>query len=113
MAQIALNKFLTIRHNITTSNVGIYTAPTGVASIVLLAQVSNVGTGSSVPTVTAAHSRSSVDARLVKQTPVPPNDSVNLLSGRLILETGDVFKIQGSVDGTMEIVLSVLESAKR
>ena len=113
MAQIALNKFLTIRHNVTTSNVGIYTAPTGVASIILLAQVSNVGTGTSTQTVTASHSRSSVDARLVKDTPIPANDSTSLLSGRLILETGDIFKVQGSVDGTLEIVLSVLESAKR
>lgn len=113
MAQIALNKFLTIRHNVTTSNVGIYTAPTGVASIVLLAQVSNVGTGTSTQTVTASHSRDSVDARLVKETPIPANDSTSLLAGRLILETGDIFKVQGSADNTMEIVLSVLESAKR
>jgi len=113
MAQIALNKFLTIRHNVTTSNVGIYTAPTGVASIVLLAQVSNVGTGTSTQTVTASHSRDSVDARLVKETPIPANDSTSLLAGRLILETGDIFKVQGSTDNTMEIVLSVLESAKR
>lgn len=113
MAQIALNKFLTIRHNVTTSNVGIYTAPTGVASIILLAQVSNVGTGTSTQTVTASHSRDSVDARLAKDTPVPANDSTSLLSGRLILETGDIFKVQGSTDDTLEIVLSVLESAKR
>ena len=113
MAQIALNKFLTIRHNVTTSNVGIYTAPTGVASIILLAQVSNVGTGTSTQTVTASHSRDSVDARLVKETPIPANDSTSLLAGRLILETGDIFKVQGSTDNTMEIVLSVLESAKR
>ena len=113
MAQIALNKFLTIKHNITTANVGIYTAPTGVASIVLLAQVSNVGTGTSTQTVTASHTRDSVDARLVKETPIPANDSTSLLSGRLILETGDIFKVQGSTNNTMEIVLSVLESAKR
>jgi hypothetical protein len=111
MAQVALNKFLTIRHNITTNNVGIYTAPTGVASIVLLAQVSNVSTGT--PTVTASHTRGGVDARLVKETPVPENDSVSLLTGRLILETGDIFKVQGSANNNMEIVLSVLESAKR
>ena len=110
---LALNVYKTITHVLSASPVGIYTAPTGVASIILLAQVSNVGTGTSTQTVTASHSRSSVDARLVKETPVPANDSVSLLTGRLILETGDVFKVQGSVNGTLEIVLSVLESAKR
>ena len=113
MAQVALNKFLTIRSSITTDNVGIYTAPTGVASIVLLAQVSNVGTGTSTNSVTAAHSRSNVDFRVIKDGPVPANDALSLISGRLILETGDVFKVQGSANNTMEIVLSVLESAKR
>lgn len=113
MAQVALNKFLTIRAGVTTSNVGIYTCPTGVASIVLLAQVTNVGTAGSTSTVTASHSRSDVDFRLIKNGPVPANDALSLLTGRLILETGDIFKIQGSDNGTMEILLSVLESAKR
>jgi hypothetical protein len=113
MAQVALNKFLTIRAGVTTSNVGIYTAPTGVASIVLLAQVTNVGTGSSTSTVTASHSRSGSDIRVLKDGPVPANDAISLVTGRLILETGDIFKVQGSSNNTMEILLSVLESAKR
>ena len=113
MAQVALNKFLTVRAGVTTNSVGIYTAPTGVASIVLLAQVTNVGTGSSTSCVTASHSRNSEDFRLIKDGPVPASDTLNLISGRLILETGDSFKIQGNYNGTMEVILSVLESAKR
>ena len=42
MAAVALNKFRTIRVGITTSMVGIYTCPIGVASIVILSQVTNV-----------------------------------------------------------------------
>jgi hypothetical protein len=110
---LALNVFKTITKVATTNAVGIYTAPTGVASIVLLAQVTNVGTGSSTFTVTASHSRDNQDFRLIKDGPVPANDALNLISGRLILETGDVFKVQGNYNGTMEVILSVLESAKR
>ncbi len=41
MAVVALNKFRTIRYNVTTTNTGIYTCPAGVASIVILSQVTN------------------------------------------------------------------------
>ena len=59
MAQIPLNRFKTIRHELTTDNVGIYTCPTGVATIVILSQVANTATG--VASVTAYHSRSGTD----------------------------------------------------
>lgn len=116
MAAVALNTFKTIRKSVTSSSVGIYTCPAGVASIVLLAQVTNLSTGSTTYTVTAAHSRSTespADYNFANQTSVPANDSVNLVpDGKLVLETGDILKIQGSADGTMNIVLSILETAK-
>jgi hypothetical protein len=117
MAIVSLNKFKTIRAGITTEMVGIYTCPIGVASIVVLALVSNVSTGSTVHTVTAVHSRSTdpqTDYRLCFESPVPPNDSFNIVSdGRLVLETSDVLKIQGDTSGELEIILSVLENAKQ
>ena len=45
MAVVALNKFRTIRVPIKTTNVGIYTCPIGVASIVILSQVTNISSG--------------------------------------------------------------------
>jgi len=117
MAQIALNKFRTIRIGITTNNVGIYTCPVGVASIVILSQVTNISTGSSVFTVTAAHSRSTEpqsDYKFANAVPIPPNDSVNLImDGRLALETNDVIKIQANNNNVLSLILSVLETAKQ
>ena len=59
MAVVALNKFRSIRVGITTENVGIYTCPIGVASIIILSQVTNVSSGAALSTynVTAYHSR--------------------------------------------------------
>jgi ribose 5-phosphate isomerase RpiB len=48
MAVIALNKFRTIRVGITTNLVGIYTCPTGVATIIILSQVTNVAAAGSL-----------------------------------------------------------------
>lgn len=117
MAVVALNTFKTIRKKITTNNVGIYTCPTGVATIILLAQVTNVSTGSTTYKVTATHSRASEfpsDFNFANNALVPPNDSINLVpDGRLALETGDVLKIQSDENDVLSLVLSILETAKQ
>lgn len=119
MAQVALNKFRTIRVGITTEMVGIYTCPIGVASIVILSQVTNVSTGASAGTykVTAVHTRTSesqVNFTFANDVIIPPNDSFNLIAdGRLALETNDVIKIKGNSEGKLELLLSVLETAKQ
>jgi hypothetical protein len=119
MAQVALNKFRTIRVGITTQMVGIYTCPVGVASIVILSQVTNVSTGSSLGNykVTAVHSRTSesqIDFTFANDITIPPNDAFNLISdGRLALETNDVIKIKSNSEGKLELLLSVLETAKQ
>ena len=115
MAVVALNKFRTIRHQLTTTNSGIYTCPAGVASIIILSQVSNIS--SDVVSVTAYHSRPSEspsDTSLGTEVLIPPNDSYIIVSdGRLVLETNDVLKVQASQNDALNLVLSVLETAKQ
>lgn len=116
MAAVALNSFKTIRKTITTSSVGIYTCPVGVSAIVLLAQVTNL-TNDATSQVTALHSRpgeTPTDYKFANGAYVPPNDSVSLVpDGRLALETNDVIKVQASADNELNIVLSILETAKQ
>ena len=119
MAAVALNKFRTIRVGITTEMVGIYTCPIGVASIVILSQVTNVSSGPSAGSykVTAVHSRSSEspsDYKFANEVLIPANDGINLISdGRLALETNDVIKVQANSEDKLELLLSVLETAKQ
>lgn len=113
MAAIALNTYKTIRYPVGINTVGIYTAPQGVSTIVLYAQVSNTTSG--VVTVTAYHTRSSDgydDVEIIKEAKIPPNDSLNVLDGRLVLETGDILKIKGESNNSMKAIISILESAK-
>jgi hypothetical protein len=116
MAAVALNTFKTIRKQITTSAVGIYTCPVGVSAIVVLAQVTNLTTDTTSQ-VTALHSRPTetpTDYKFANDAYVPPNDSVNLVpDGRLVLETNDVIKVQATSDNELNIVLSILETAKQ
>jgi hypothetical protein len=115
MAAIALNKFRTVRTGITTEMTSVYTCPIGVASVIILSQVTNVSTD--VCSVTAVHSRISEgipDYKFANGLKVPPNDSASLvLDGRLALETNDSIKIQADSDDKLELILSILETAKQ
>jgi hypothetical protein len=109
---LALNAYKTITKVASTSPVGIYTAPTGYSSIVLLAQVANVG--SETYTVTVSHQRSTtgtaVTTEIVKNFPVSANDTVSITSGKLVLESSDVLVLSGNNASNLKCIVSVLET---
>ena len=92
MAVAPVNKFLTVAVPVAPGTQKLYEVPTGVSSILLFAQVSNVGIAATYPTVTLWHRRTSRstnnsrDIRIIKDVQVPPNDAVVLVDGRLVLE---------------------------
>ena len=138
MALIPLNTFKTKTKYLTTSGnytswdgaaintTTVYTAPIGVTSIVLMAQISNLST--TTQQVTFIHHRNrpvladaqgngaqtgNTDSMLVKNYAVPKNDAANVLSGKLILESLDSIRAytNSTSTQTMQLVLSVLETA--
>lgn len=110
MAAIALNTYKTVRADVTTGITTVYTAPSGVASIILFGQVANVSAG--IVTLTAYHGRSGNLVELFNEFEIPANDSLNIVDGRLVLQSGDTLELEGSSNSTMKAVVSVLESAK-
>ena len=113
MAAIPLNKFRTITHTLTTSSVGIYTCPPAVASLVVFANVANVGSGTSTVSFSAFHSRGAVDTPIIQKGQIPNQDSMSIIEGRLVLETADILKVKSEDrDGTQQIIISILENAK-
>lgn len=111
---LALNIFKTVTQVVPSDPVGIYTAPVGYAGVILLAQVANVGPDTQ--TITVSHQRSivgvAVTTEIVKNCPVPGNDSLSVLDGKLILESGDVIKVSGSGSGDLKFISSILETLK-
>jgi|TARA_B100000035_G_C20896358_1_gene507342 hypothetical protein len=109
---LALNNYETITAVVGVNTVGIYTAPTGYDSIVLLAQCTNIGTDTQ--TITFAHERTvsgiAVTTEILKDFPLPANDSANLVSGKLVLETGDSLVISSSSNTDVKFISSVLET---
>jgi hypothetical protein len=127
MALIPLNQFRTMTAVLTSStSATIYTSPVGVTSIVLMAQVSNRGTQTN--SVSFIHHRKipiqrnaqgnnyqpgDTDSVLVEDYGLPAKDAVNLLSGKLVIETLDSVKAYASRAGECTLVLSILESSNQ
>ena len=95
MAVAPLNKFLTKAVPVAPGEQVVYFTPAGTSSIILYAQVANVGIGTTYPTVTFTHRRESTSTRtagnirdtdVVKDIEIPPNDTLIIIDGRLVLE---------------------------
>lgn len=109
---LALNVFKTVTNVVSTNPVGIYTAPVGYTGVILLAQAANIGETSQDISVSHQRTRSGVAAttELFNQFPIPGNDSANLLTGKLVMEQGDVLIVKGSTDTNLKFIVSVLET---
>jgi hypothetical protein len=105
---LALNVFQTITAVVSTSPTEVYTAPVGYTGVVLLAQVANIGATSE--DVTLVHRRNSTDTEMLKQYPIVGNDTANLLSGKLVLESGDKIVLSGSDASNLKFIASILET---
>lgn len=110
VAAAAVNVFKTITHNVGITTVGIYTAPVGYTGVVLLSQVTN--TGPDTETISFGYERSNGDRTpIVNDIAIPTNDSVNLLPGKLVVESGDKITMIGSTTSGLKFISSVLETS--
>jgi len=106
---MAINIFRNITANLTTGDTLLYTAPPAYSGIVLMAQISNITAG----TVTASMYVEDTDSTLtslITNYPIPGNDSLGVLSGKLVLQSGQSVVAVAAADSSLQIVMSVLES---
>jgi phage-related tail fiber protein len=106
----ALNNFRTVTATVTNTIANVYTAPSGYSSVVLLAQVSNL-TGSTITVSGNIYQITGNNVSLVQAAPLPANDAINLVGGRLILQSGDSFAVGANVNAASQLTLSVLETS--
>jgi hypothetical protein len=109
VANASVNIFKTITENVGLTTTEIYTAPVAYTGVVLLAQVANIS--NNTQTVSFGYRRNGEDTPIVNNLPVPANDTVNLLSGKLVIETGNTLTITGSTATELKFLSSVLETS--
>ena len=105
-----LNTFKTVTVGLTTSDQIIYTAPTGITAIILMAQVANVDASNSANVTFAITGTDSTFTELVKNFTIPVQDAATLLTGKLVVEAGCTLHASASANNRLKITLSVLES---
>jgi len=103
------NSFKTITEVVSTSSTLIYTAPVGYVAVILLAQITNISTDTSYD-VTLVHNRGAINTEICKTFPVPFKDTVNLLSGKLVLQSGDRLYLSGNNGSNLKFIVSLLET---
>jgi hypothetical protein len=112
MAVAPVNKFLTIAVPVAPGEQVVYSTPTGVSSIILYAQVSNVGVNT-YPSITFTHRRrtnktgNTRDIRIIKESQIPPNDSLIIIDGRLVLERTALISDSVVIRGTQTGIVTV------
>jgi hypothetical protein len=106
----ALNTFRTVTATVTNTIANVYTAPQGYSAVVLLAQVSNLNAGTILVSGNI-YQLTGNNVSLVQNAPLPSNDAISLVGGRLILQTGDSFAVGANVNGVSQLTLSVLETS--
>jgi hypothetical protein len=129
MALIPLNTFKTKTkilpaYSATTATIAAYTAPIGVTSIILMAQIANITTQTQYVNFEHYRNRKVLkDAQgygeqpgntrsvLVNEFAIPANDAASMLTGKLIIEELDSIVAYTGNSGTCQLVLSILETA--
>ena len=112
MAVAPLNKFLTFAVPVVPGEQVIYSTPVGVSAILLYAQVSNVGINT-YPKVTFTHRRRTIKTgnvrnnRIIKEGEVPPNDSLVIIDGRLVMERTALISDSIVISGTQAGIVSI------
>lgn len=115
VAAAAVNNFRTVTSVVGINTANIYEAPVGFVGVFLLAQVSNIDTNTS-HTLSFYHNRNvsgvgTVVTEIVKNYSLPPNDTLNLLPGKLVLESGDFITVSASNANNVKFLASILETS--
>jgi hypothetical protein len=113
IANAAVNNFRTVTKVVGITTEVVYEAPVGFVGVILLAQCANLDTIQH--SFSFYHNRNvagvgTVTTELVKNFELPPNDTVNLLAGKLVLETGDTISVSGDDAGSLKFLTSILET---
>ncbi len=94
----------------------IYTVPTSpdTTTIIIGCLLANIHASAQVKAnvqiVTAATSgENGDDVYLIKNVPIPHGSSLEIVEGKIVMQAGDVIKIESDTSGSVDVALSVLE----
>jgi hypothetical protein len=109
---IPLNEFVLLALPLVSGSNIIYQNQTkDVSAIILSTQIANITAFDRQVSVKVQKSGSATMVTLFNNFNIPPNEALNPLSGKLVLQKYDALIFQTNLNNSLEAVLSVLENA--
>lgn len=105
---MAVNIFKNVRANLITTGDTIYTCPAGYSGIILMAQISNITSGTVDATMNVVDG--ATETSLITGFQIPGNNAAGALTGKLVLTPGQQITASASADSSLQLILSILES---
>lgn len=91
------------------SPITVYTTPASTTTIVIGLTLSNLVTQSIAATVLIENSDGD-NVTFLKNVPLPQGSALEVMAGnKVVLETGDVLKVQSNVANSIDTTLSIME----
>jgi len=91
----------------------IYTVPSSTTTVVVGGMLNNKSGSditADVQIVTSSSSGENADdVYLVKAVPIPTGSSLEIIEGKVVLETGDIIKVLASAGSALDVAFSVME----
>jgi hypothetical protein len=86
----------------------IYTVPSSTTTVVIGCTIANI-TGSSITVDAAIENADGDNVKIGLNLPIPTGSSLDILAGKIVLETLDLIKIQSDTANSTSIALSIME----
>jgi len=86
----------------------IYTVPASTTTVMIGGVISNV-TGTDADAVVLTSDGTNDISLIGEDTPIPANTALSFIDGKIVLETGDTVKVQGSAANQLDVHLSIME----
>jgi len=97
------------KNAIGTSLTAVYTVPANTTTVIIGGVVSNTGTGSVNTEIVMNDGANDINLTGA-DTPIPAGTALSFIDGKVVLEAGDVVKAKGSIAGSLDVILSIMET---
>ena len=92
----------------------VYTVPGSTTTIIIGCLLANIHASAQVKAnvqiVTAATSgENGDDVYLIKNVPIPHGSSLEIVEGKIVMQAGDIIKVESDTAASIDVALSVLE----
>ena len=86
----------------------VYTVPSSTTTIIIGLTISNL-TNNSITVDVKLVSSADDDIHIGKNLPIPSGSALNALTGKVVMETGDILRVQSDTANSADIACSIME----